>query len=36
MDNIQNQNWSYLALYYLDLIDEEQEETVEDSAAVEE
>tara|TARA_R100001082_G_scaffold111130_1_gene93565 strand:+ start:2917 stop:3054 length:138 start_codon:yes stop_codon:yes gene_type:complete len=29
MDNIQNQNWSYLALYYLDLIVEEQEETEE-------
>ena len=25
----QNQNWSYLALYYLDLIVEEQEETEE-------
>ena len=29
MDNIQNQNWSYLALYYLDRIVEEQEETEE-------
>ena len=26
---IQNQNWSYLALYYLDRIVEEQEETEE-------
>jgi hypothetical protein len=29
MDNIQNQNWFYLGLYYLDLIVEEQEETEE-------
>ncbi len=29
MDNIQNQNWFYLGLYYLDAIIEEQEETEE-------